>query len=314
MMAAVDQLPWGVRDYREMDDAFLDYTEEKIAPATNWYERKYTRGNDPAARSIVQILYEATGCIVPRKFHRYDGLYEKIKEYGVEDPDMVLSMMNALSSTRRQDQPLNLDTNWEWDENGELSDTGSIERLLRQEAERIVSEGENDKKMQLLLNENRRLRSEVYLFEREAHDAKKKLEVWQEAARREHRELADLRSLVFASREDVPSEEKEDTNIALPYEVQRMTTIFGGHDSWVKAIRPLLNGAVRYVAKETLSFDRTLIRNTEVIWIQTSAISHAQYGRIMDAARQNKTQIRYFTSTSAVRCAQELAQYDRLYQ
>ncbi len=91
----------------------------------------------------------------------------------------------------------------------------------------------------------------------------------------------------------------------LPWQVRRRTVVFGGHDSWSKAVRPLLPGA-RFYNREILP-DLNAIRGAEVVWLQVNALSHKYYYRIIDAARKSGIQVRYFGSASAKKCAVQLA-------
>ena len=81
--------------------------------------------------------------------------------------------------------------------------------------------------------------------------------------------------------------------------------VFGGHDSWRKAVKPLLPGA-RFYDREALP-DLNAIRGADVVWIQPNALSHKYYYRIIDATRKNGIPVRYFGSASAKRCAAQLA-------
>ena len=124
----------------------------------------------------------------------------------------------------------------------------------------------------------------------------------------EHRELADLRELVF-NRDIVEEEEIIEENL-FPYTVQRDTIIFGGHESWVKAIKPMLQGNIRYVGKE-LVFDTGMIRKADVLWIQPNAIAHKQFYKIADEARKYNKPMRYFQYASAANCAEQVAENDQ---
>ena len=81
--------------------------------------------------------------------------------------------------------------------------------------------------------------------------------------------------------------------------------VFGGHDTWRKAVRPLLPGA-RFYDREVLP-DLNAIRGTDVVWLQVNALSHKYYYRIIDAARKHDIPVRYFGSASAKKCAVQLA-------
>ena len=45
----------------------------------------------------------------------------------------------------------------------------------------------------------------------------------------------------------------------------------------------------------------------DVVWLQVNALSHKYYYRIIGAARKNGILVRYFGSTSAQKCAVQLA-------
>ena len=96
----------------------------------------------------------------------------------------------------------------------------------------------------------------------------------------------------------------------MAYRVKKAAVVFGGHDTWLKAFRPMLAGKIRFVGKEEL-FNRALIRNAEVVWIQPNAISHKAFYRIAGEARRYRKPIRYFATASAGKCAEQLIGYDK---
>ena len=70
------------QDYDEFDDPYL----EDVPPVSNkkpdfpdWYKREYSwKGDDEyEVRNLAQIVYEATGCLMPRNLHRYDAELRK---------------------------------------------------------------------------------------------------------------------------------------------------------------------------------------------------------------------------------------------
>ena len=58
-------------------------------------------------------------------------------------------------------------------------------------------------------------------------------------------------------------------------------------------------------------FNINIIRSAERIWIQANALSHSQYYRIVDAARQYKKPVRYFTYASASKGAMQVMMTDQ---
>lgn len=242
-----------------------------------------------------QLLYEETGCILPRNMHLYDRRTKALSKYGVKDDEMayLLSTMTALAHARRQRIAQNLDEEFDDEDAQEtIGETGEDNTAAYRE-------------------EIKRLRTALHDAEKAARDARKSLEDNKAQAIIEHRELADLRELVFRqNEEDLAGEDEpaKDTGV-FPYTVQRDTLVFGGHDSWTKAIKKLLTGNIRFVSKDYV-FDTSIIRHVDVVWIQPNALSHKQYYRIVDTARQYKRPVRYFLSASAQKCAAQIADND----
>ena len=297
MQEVAECLPWGIVEYKEEDDAFWNtfkYKGKKIA-IPDWNERKYQRKDDYFARSMSQLLYEETGCIMPRNLHIYDRRSKALSKYGVSDKEAVylLSIMSAMAYARRQRVAQNLDEEFEND--------------CTEEPEKET----DDDNTAAYREEIKRLRSALHDAEKTARDAKKALDDNKARALIEHRELADLRELVFHQDEEDLAEEEAETKdeIALPYTVQRNTLVFGGHDTWVKAIKKLLEGNIRFVSKDYV-FDTSIIRHADVVWIQPNAISHKQYYRIIDTARQYKRPVRYFINASAQKSAYQIVECD----
>lgn len=126
--------------------------------------------------------------------------------------------------------------------------------------------------------------------------------------RMEHRELADLRELVFNQENEI--REKPAKEIQYPYETRKRTVVFGGHDTFLKVFRPMLP-TVKYVDTAIYSFSPEIVRNADVVWIQNNCISHSQYGNIVRLTRQYGIQLRYFAYASAEKCAEQLVIEDQ---
>ena len=84
--------------------------------------------------------------------------------------------------------------------------------------------------------------------------------------------------------------------------------MFGGHESWLRAFRPLVKN-VRIIYPHT-NPDINLIRNADVVWMQTNAMPHSYYNKIMDIVRLRKIPVKYFAYASAEKCARQLAAED----
>lgn len=158
--------------------------------------------------------------------------------------------------------------------------------------------------------EIKNLKSTLAAISREAESDRAKYEHELKILREEHRELADLRSLVFNINSEDPARlEKVEKQISYPYSTRKRTVVFGGHDSFLRAIKPLLPD-VKFIDTDQYGFAPEIVRNAEVVWVQTNCISHSQYNNITKVARQYGIQIRYFGFASAEKCAEQLVTED----
>jgi hypothetical protein len=184
-------------------------------------------------------------------------------------------------------------------------DKGKEDAEGAEEPEGILSE-----ELEQARKEVKALRAALYKERREASDDRAKYEHELKALRMEHRELADLRSLVFNMNAADPSRlEKVEKQITYPYSTKKRTVVFGGHDSFLRAFKPLLPD-VKFVDTEQYGFAPEIIRNADVVWVQTNCISHSQYNNITRVVRQYGIQLRYFGFASAEKCAEQLVTED----
>ena len=308
MYAVCDNLPWGLREFDMNEDPIWEdftiheFPAQKPANIPDWNERRFqVKGNTP--RNLAQLLFECTGCLLPQDMHLYDGFMKSLRKCGVraKETPALLTAMTTLATSKMQIPAYNL-KNWGDGTTGETDNAGRDESA------------DTDKEKELLTQQIKQLRSALHDAERRERDVRKELEKEREVADREHRELADLRDYVFNQESDVDSENdstgRQENALALPYEVQRTTIVFGGHESWVAPIKQMLKGNIRFIDRG-YTFDTAIIRGAEVLWIQPNAIPHKMYYRIIDQARRLKKPVRYFANASAALCAQQVAEGER---
>ena len=118
-------------------------------------------------------------------------------------------------------------------------------------------------------------------------------------------ELAELRSMIRKA--EITGEEFK-TTVSFPYSSIKRAVVFGGHESWSKSIRNLLNN-VRFVDASAIP-NTSLIMNADVVWIQTNSISHSSFYKIIDVIRKHDIELRYFKYSSAEKCAEQFALED----
>lgn len=110
--------------------------------------------------------------------------------------------------------------------------------------------------------------------------------------------------------DDIDTSDKVVNDDSYPYTVQKSTVVFGGHDTWVKALKPLLKGDIKFIPRE-MKIDVSLVRYVDVIWVQTNAIPHRSYYSIVNTARKYGKPIRYFTNASAGKAAEQIVENDK---
>lgn len=296
LLEVTEALPWGVYEYDEMEDEIWDDHPliSKRSDIPDWYKREYKIKGDDFPRSLAQILYEETGCLMPRNMHQYDSKLKLLGRYGIRQNKAIamLYCMLALGNARRTTRALNFEELYMERINNGLK----------------VNTPDNTPKNEEQL-EIQRLKAALHKAEKAAKDADKRLADFKAKSEAERQELADLREIVFKADAD-EQEETAESSVQFPYKMRHDTVIFGGHETWVKAIKPMLKGEVRFVSKELVNFDLSIIRTAEVVWIQTNAIPHKTYYRIVDAVRKYGKPLRYFAYASAAKCAEQAAEFD----
>lgn len=85
--------------------------------------------------------------------------------------------------------------------------------------------------------------------------------------------------------------------------------VFGGHESWVREIRRKLP-TVRFIDRSAVP-NANMIRKADAIWVQTNAMCHSQYYKVVDEAKKNNIPIRYFSFASPNKCAEQFVQEDK---
>lgn len=332
-------LPWYGNMYEGGEDD-LDGEEWEIDGRpidwNGWPERgrqpeavDFYRPSAPGAANIAQEIYKLSRGVVPAGMHPFSLERKQMKEDGKEHADLIADWAEILFLSSYQAKAVNLRHSWTWDgwkkyagddeeTDAETYADKDIEEDENADEKEMENETEDTDTAQELLEtreELRRarrqiknLRSAMAEMRHSAEDEISKVSNELKTLRMEHRELADLRELVFNRENEV--REEASGEISFPYEPKKRTVIFGGHDTFLKALRQMLT-TVKYVETEKYGFDPSIVRNADVVWIQTNCISHSQYGNILKLTRQHSIQLRYFAYASAEKCAEQVVEEDQ---
>lgn len=311
LCTAANQLPWAKFPYEE-EDADQDHP----SPAGHsrwrldaaWYlpsyaDSEFAAGEDGSDLvSLAQLVYGMTGALLPRDMQQYDYLKKHLRQDGLTPSKIhaVLAVMAALGAASRQ---------IDFAPGGQVEIESEVQEAATQATQTPLD-------AQALRDKNADLRQQADALRRAAHAAEKQtasvqkqLEELQQEAERQRQELADLRALVFHRQQGTDDPEPEKTSVQFPCHTRQRIVVFGGHDSWLREIRPKLPD-VRFVNKDAAP-NPDLIRHADVVWVQTNCISHKAYSVIIDTVRRYHKLIRYFSYASAAKCAEQVVEQDR---
>lgn len=327
---AANSLPWSHCDYDdECDGIWNHYDEElqdvvcgpadanipkkvKIPELEDWYSMNYSDRTfedryDHNRFNLAQIIFEITGGIMPRNLNRYLPALSDLEHFGITGKKALhplMYVMSLLGEGRRQSRDWRLEGETHWDK---VDAAGNL--LEPEEPEEAVTSPEAlEAKIAELKKQLEHARKTAYDANREMRECKKRQEKLEKKLAMEQQELADLRELVFHQQENLYQDAVADENVKFPYKTTLRTVVFGGHDSWAREIKPKLPD-VRFIDRTMLP-NSDMIRRADVVWIQTNALSHAFFYKIIDEVRKHNVPLRYFSYASATKRAEQLAKYD----
>ncbi len=308
-------LPWHLP---EMDDCSGNGWDgwDKGIPfnRSGWLEHGYAedsadflheRHNDC---NLAQIIYRMSRCVVPAGVHPFDEDRKHLEAEGMDEATARNVTETAdllfLSNFRGQfwlPDPLERNVN----ETEDAEETEKVEgNDPADEIEKLKRE------LSDALKQIKSYRNALAIASQNADSERAKYEYELKKLRMEHRELADLRELVFNQEAKNPERmEKVEKRYSYPYETRKRTVVFGGHDSFLRAFRPMFEN-VRFVDAGNVTYSPEIIRNADVVWIQKNCISHPQYWSIVKNCKRSGVQIRYFGFASAEKCAEQLITED----
>lgn len=238
--------------------------------------------------SIARLAFLSTGLVPPRM---NDGLaFTKIllsdAELSESEADIWYAYIMLAHAVANKEQEV-LEMGDE-EEDGDSEDRKNAEEEIRS-----------------LKDEIKNLRSRVNRLEHRNREYKQELAKTGRELKASVTELSELRSMI---RESVNSDEESPVSVAFPYTSKKRAVIIGGHPSWVNAVKPLLEN-VRFISSHEQPHPG-VIMNAEVVWLQTNALGHSGYYKIIDIIRRNNIKVCYFSYASAEKCAEQFALED----
>lgn len=246
-----------------------------------------TKREDDLRYTPSKAIYTFTnGTIVPRNTRNIDAFAESLYDCGVtadESKAIYGAYLLVLS---------NLEARVDFKD-----DTESLAAKCK----------EYERELERLRKENEQRKEELYKAEKALADKNTLLEKQTEKRSVEKQELNDLRELIFALTNDAGEERpSQKPSTTFPYHTQKKHVVFGGHPTWLKAIKPMLPD-VKFIEGVPSSEQ---IKGAEMVWLQTNYMSHKAFYKIIDIVRSKNIPLRYFTSASAAKGAEQVVVAD----
>lgn len=293
-----DTLPWRYDFDFDSIDLVHEAQENKEGSFFDaLYELKYTDAEETEEDEVAtlfsaaQLMYQYTGCVAPRNMSSFNFMKDIFESSGVDEhtAEIAMTAMNFMyaADTRYESYP----------EEKEETDEKPVEG---ESAEKQLEELK--KELSVLRKENRMLRELSHKEQKKAKQLEEKLTAQSESANADSYELARLRELAFSLQSI--DDTAEDSSIRFPYENQKRIVVCGGHDTFIKQMKTLLIGDVRYLNNVRINED--IIRGTDHVWLQTNAISHSEYYKVVSLCRKNNIPFNYFLYASARKCAEQI--------
>lgn len=190
-------------------------------------------------------------------------------------------------------------------------------REREQQASQTVKESETktrelNEQNKILRRKNQKLMERVNFLEGSLSKAEKETEQTETKIQHTSEEVSSLMQELSSLREALLNVDKKDEDCAEARDID--TSIFndlrivccGGHESWAKEMRTL-HPNVKIHSGSDMQVDEKVLRNADVIWLITNAISHSSFYRITAVAARYHIPVRYFRYWGHRQCKKQLA-------
>ncbi len=294
--AAINMLPWNTKDKPLIETVCAG--NDRILTAKTLFEKNITVKTVPGRTGLLkdtinlgQLIYHLTGVVLSGREDHLSVSDDRSGRFA--QIDIMSTVMCKLSRDRRCELALKT----------KEQDIEAKERTIVKYSEEIASlKKENARLLHILKEKDKRIEAQAT----EKEDLKKENKALQEVIYKMGQEE---RAESVSENETLCETEKDPGRDIFPLKPKGKVVVFGGHDSWLREIKKLVEG-VRFVRPET-RIDISLVKNADVIWVQTNAIPHMQYDKILDLTRTNGIPLKYFASASAQRCAKQLGGFEK---
>lgn len=308
----VSMLPWTrTRFIPSCDDIWEHYDPEagdivpgpseeplskkiKVPDFDNWYRMQYhdaakAKADNKDLLSLSHILYEVTGCIMPRNPKRHLAALNTLNRYGINNKKAnqnLLYCMSLLSEAKHQSL-VNQASVVQDTESKQMPDT--VEALQEEVLALREELSQCRKALQDATNNS-------------GSGANRMNTLQKQLALRDYL-IHDLSTLVFDTKIPTAS-----SGAGFPYHTASYLAVFSADDSWIRSMDVKLPDV--FFFREMPKDSSEILRSADTIWIQPKGMSHDQFRKIIAEARKSDVPIRVFPFYDVNSCAALLVQAD----
>ena len=304
-----DQLPFDAKELNAPNKDKLPDEMIKMLYSHQYHGDRFSNMSDsngePAYRTIdtnlSQILYQNGNLVFPRiaditGIERFIALASPTSK---EETSALKFLIGGLSAVGFRETGL-----MEWiHQQPDEEDEEEVNAFSEQDYQELHKE---NARLKRTINE---LRSQLYSSDSKVRNLEQEITALTDEKESYRQEISELRNLVFVRMDNDYSEEIKEEVIDFPYPTKRKIVVFGGHTSWRNSIKQLLPD-VTFVPAEKIP-DEQMIRNADIVWLQTNCLSHASYYKIINIIRTTKKELKIFKHSSSKKCAAELIEYEK---
>lgn len=298
---AAKRLPWtGNLEYEER------HTGTDILNA-DMYSLNYSSGMFDTAKdangrlNLSQLIYHLSGGgILPRRLKAFSSERMLLEKNGVSEKqiDFITTAAALLAELDMRNEYYVGAADFE--EDNEIEETEEPINDISDDAIEPLKTLLSD-----LRERVKKVSAENHLIEEQRRKLQKEYDELKRLYQQEHRELVDLRNYIFNQDDEVQENVTPvDLKIDYPYEAKHNIIVFGGHETWSKAIKLMFTN-VRFINRDTLP-NPDMIKNADIVWVQANSIGHSKYYKILDVVRTYHIPLRYFAYASAEKCAEQI--------
>jgi regulator of extracellular matrix RemA (YlzA/DUF370 family) len=266
----------------------------KTPEPDNWYRMQYhdaanSKADNRDLFSLSHILYEVTGCLMPRNPRRHLAALSTLKRYGInskKENQNLLYCMALLGEAKHQSQ---LSAFPALQESGFETLPDSVDALRDQVVTLTEALSQCRQALQDVTNNSSAGADQIAQLQRQLA----------------HRDflLHDLSSMVFDCQ--MPTAPH---GAGFPYRTACVFAVFSTDEVWIRDMRQKLPNILFFhqMPKE----NSEILRTADTIWIQPKDMAYDEYRHIIAHARKADVPVRVFPFTDAASCATLLVQAD----